>query len=175
MTVCCQSVPVVWISITLVQCTQNVTISVQITLTWYIFLNIFYNLKIEVFQVMMLCQLDFSDCEDVGSKLFKKISYQTTWCHIQEVLNLSRHCCKNLKHHTSQAYSYRINQNYVSWYLRYSVLEILPFASTIYLWLTSWHVWDVLYVTTASRKIRIPVPVTYYEQASSQIAHTKIS
>jgi len=37
---------------------------------------------------MMLYQLDFSDYEDVGSKLFKKISYQTTWCHIQEDLNL---------------------------------------------------------------------------------------
>jgi hypothetical protein len=37
---------------------------------------------------MMLRQLGFSDCEDVGSKFFKKICYQTTWCHIQEDLNL---------------------------------------------------------------------------------------
>ena len=60
-----------------------------ITLTWYIFLNIFYNLKIKIFQDMMLYQLDFSDCEDAGSKLFKKkkICYQPTWCRIQEDLN----------------------------------------------------------------------------------------
>jgi len=38
---------------------------------------------------MMLYQLDFSDCEDAGSKLFKKkkICYQPTWCRIQEDLN----------------------------------------------------------------------------------------